>query len=459
MSIESYDLIVIGAGQAGGPLAGAFARAGRRVALVEREHVGGTCVNEGCTPTKTMVASARVAHLASRAAEYGVRVGPVAIDLGIVRERKRRIVHSFRSGSEKGLERAGVTLIEGHGRFVGPRKVRVDGAAGVRELTAGLVVINTGLVTTVPDLPGLGDVPYLTSTSIMELDRVPEHLVVLGGGYIGLEFAQMFRRFGSQVTILQRGDQLMPREDPDVAKVIHEALETEGCTIHLNATARSVTGHADGLTITFQAEGDVEQQVRGSHLLVAVGRRPDAASLDPRAGGVRLDRRGFVRVNQQLKTSADGVYAMGDITGAPAFTHISYDDFRILRANLLDGDRASRRGREVPYTLFTDPQLGRIGITEQEAIRREIPHRVATLPMTRVARALETDETRGLMKAVVHAETDRILGAAIVGTEGGEVATVLQVAMMGKLRWQQLRDVAISHPTWSESLNNLFMTL
>jgi pyruvate/2-oxoglutarate dehydrogenase complex dihydrolipoamide dehydrogenase (E3) component len=450
MSIESYDLIVIGAGQAGGPLAGAFARAGRRVALVEREHVGGTCVNEGCTPTKTMVASARVAHLASRAAEYGVRVGPATIDLGIVRERKRRIVHSFRSGSEKGLERAGVTLIEGHGRFVGPRRVRVDGAAGVRELTASLVVINTGLVTTVPDLPGLDSVPYLTSTSIMELDRVPEHLVVLGGGYIGLEFAQMFRRFGSEVTILQRGDQLMPREDPDVATVIREALEAEGCTIHLNATARGVTGHADGMTITFQAESGSEQQIRGSHLLVAVGRRPDAASLDPR---------GFVRVNQQLKTSADGVYAMGDITGAPAFTHISYDDFRILRANLLEGGRASRRGREVPYTLFTDPQLGRIGITEQEAIRREIPHRVATLPMTRVARALETDETRGLMKAVVHAETDRILGAAIVGTEGGEVATVLQVAMMGKLRWQQLRDVAISHPTWSESLNNLFMTL
>lgn len=459
MSTESYDLIVIGAGQAGGPLAGAFARAGRRVALVEREHVGGTCVNEGCTPTKTMVASARVAHLARRALDYGVETGPVAIDLGIIRERKRRIVDSFRSGSEKGLERAGVSLIDGHGRFVGPRKVRVEGPTGIRELAADLVVINTGLVTAVPSLAGLDSIPYLTSTSIMELDQVPEHLVVLGGGYIGLEFAQMFRRFGSRVTILQRGAQLMPREDPDVATVIREALEAEGCAVHLDVTARSVTGHADGMSVVFSVEGGVEQQVRGSHLLVAVGRRPDTASLDPRAGGVGLDRRGFVRVNQQLRTNAEGVYAMGDITGAPAFTHISYDDFRILRANLLEGGRASRRNREVPYTLFTDPQLGRIGITEQEAIRQKIPHRVATLPMSHVARALETDETRGLMKAVVHAETDRILGAAIVGTEGGEVATVLQVAMMGKLRWQQLRDVAISHPTWSESLNNLFMTL
>jgi pyruvate/2-oxoglutarate dehydrogenase complex dihydrolipoamide dehydrogenase (E3) component len=458
MPHETHDLIVVGAGQAGGPLAGAFAKAGRRVALVEREHVGGTCVNEGCTPTKTMVASARVAHLARRAADYGVEVGPVTLDLETVRRRKGAVVDAFRSGSENGLAKAGVDLVMGEGRFVGPRTIRVEGPGAARELRAPLVVLNTGLVTTIPRLPGLESVRYLTSTSIMELDQVPEHLVVLGGGYIGLEFAQMFRRFGSRVTIIQRDDQLMPREDADIAEAVLQILREDGCTVHLAAEATRVTSRGEGFVLTARVDGN-EQQVAGSHLLIAIGRRPDTRPLDPGAAGIRLDRRGFIKVNSRRATSADGVYAMGDVTGAPAFTHIAYDDYRILRATLLEGGRASRRGRIVPYALFTDPQLGRVGITEKAAMAQQIPHRVATLPMTRVARALETDETRGLMKAVVHAETERILGAAILGTEGGEVATVLQVAMMGKLRWTQLRDVAISHPTWSESLNNLFMTL
>ncbi len=458
MSHETHDLIIIGAGQAGGPLAGAFAKAGHRVALVEREHVGGTCVNEGCTPTKTMVASARVAYLARRAADYGVGTGTVSIDLETVRRRTRDIVTSFRSGSESGLAKAGVDLVAGHGRFTGPLTIRVEGHGTAQKLRAPSVILNTGLVTAIPALPGLDGVPYLTSTSIMELDRVPDHLVVLGGGYIGLEFAQMFRRFGSRVTIVQRNAQLMPREDTDVAAAVLEFLRDDGCTVYLGAEATQVARTADGLRLTVQEAGGT-RQVEGSHLLVAVGRRPDTGSMAPGVAGIRLDRRGFIRVNSRLATSADSVYAMGDVTGAPAFTHIAYDDYRILRANLLDGGRASRRGRIVPYTLFTDPQLGRVGLTEKEAVAQGIPHRVATLPMNRVARALETDETRGLMKAVVHAETERILGAAILATEGGEVATVLQVAMMGKLRWTQLRDVAISHPTWSESLNNLFMTL
>lgn len=458
MTRHTHDLIVIGSGQAGGPLAGAFAKAGRRVALVEREHVGGTCVNEGCTPTKTMIASGRVAHVVRRAGNYGVNVGPPSIDMAAVRERTRGIVASFRRGSERGLDDAGVELVRGEGRFTGPQSVRVDAAGGERELSAPLVVLNTGLVPVIPKLEGLAEVPYLTSRSILELAEVPEHLVVLGGGYIGLEFAQLFRRLGSQVTIVQRDDQLVAREDADVADALLQILREDGCAVHLGAEATRVAGRGGEIRVTVRVDGAL-RDVTGTALLVAIGRRPETATLEPDAAGIRRDRRGFIRVNSRLETSTAGIYAMGDVTGAPAFTHISYDDFRILRTNLLEGGRASRRGRLLPYTLFTDPQLGRVGITEREAVAQGIPHRVATLPMTRVARALETDETRGLMKAVVHATTDRILGAAILGPEGGEVATVLQVAMMGKLRWTQLRDVAISHPTWSESLNNLFMTL
>lgn len=459
MSVEEFDMIVVGAGQAGGPLAGAAARAGKSVALVENKHVGGTCVNEGCTPTKTMVASARVAHLARRTGDYGVESGPVGIDMATIRERKRSIVTSFRTGSERGLDSAGVELVMGTGVFTGPRRLQVLGNDGsIRELGAETVVINTGLVPRIPEIPGLDDVPYLTSTSIMELGEVPEHLIVMGGGYVGLEFAQMFRRFGAEVTILQRGEQLMPREDEEIAEAITDVLREDGCTVELAADVVEVSGGSGEVRVEFQRQ-ERNSTVEGSHLLVAVGRRPDTEPMQLRRAGIGTTRGGFIKVNSKLATSADGVYAMGDVTGAPAFTHISYDDYRIARANLLENGRASRRGRIVPYTLFTDPQLGRIGITERDAIAMDIPHRVARLPMSRVARALETDETRGMMKAVVNWKNDRILGAAILGVEGGEVATMLQIAMMGKLPWQRLRDTPFSHPTWGEALNNLFMTL
>jgi pyruvate/2-oxoglutarate dehydrogenase complex dihydrolipoamide dehydrogenase (E3) component len=466
--VSHYDAIVVGAGQGGGPLAGAFARAERRTALIERVHVGGTCVNEGCSPTKTMVASARVAYLAGRAADYGVHSCPVQIDLRRVWERKQAIVDSFRAGSERGLARAGVEVIRGQARFTGPRALEVSSEGDVLSLSADLVFINTGLRPAIPRIPGLEDVPYLTSTSIMELADLPSHLIVLGGGYVGLEFAQMFRRFGSRVSVIQDGPQLLPREDEDVAGEVARLLAEDGIDVVLNADATAVYMMNGRVAVSYRTRegsgtGETratrEAVVAGSHLLVAVGRVPNTDDLNVAATGLETDRRGFVRVNERLETTAPGVYALGDVTGGPAFTHISYDDFRILRTNLLHGGSATTVGRLVPYTVFIDPQLGRIGMTEREALAAGRVVRVAKLPMSQVARALEVDETRGFMKAVVDADSERILGAAVLGLEGGEIAALLQVAMMGGLPYAALRDGIFSHPTLAESLNNLFMTL
>ena len=475
-----YDLLVIGAGQGGGPLAGAFARAGRRVALVERAHVGGTCINEGCSPTKTIIASARVAHVARRAAEYGVHAvagadaaeagdGGVRVDLERVRARKQQIVERFRGGSTRALEAAGVEVVRGHARFVGPRAVdvaRIDDAGSrtsTARLTADRVVINTGLRPAVPPIPGLDRVPVLTSTSILDLTQLPAHLVVLGGGYVGLEFAQAHRRFGRRVTVVQRGDQLLSREDADIAAAVTGILRDEGIEVLLSTEAVRVEPDAGGVRVVVRAGADgadgAERPVAGSHLLVAVGRAPNTDDLGLAAAGVETDERGHVRVNERLETSADGMHAIGDVTGGPAFTHVSYDDFRILRTNLLDGGRATTVGRQVPYTVFLDPQLGAIGMTEREARAAGHHIRVARLPMSRVARALEVDETRGLMKAVVDADTNRILGARVLGIEGGEIATLFQVAMMGGLPYTALRDGVFSHPTLAESVNNLFMAM
>jgi pyruvate/2-oxoglutarate dehydrogenase complex dihydrolipoamide dehydrogenase (E3) component len=465
--VTHYVALVVGAGQGGGPLAGAFARAGRRTARAERVHVGGTCVNEGCSPTKTMVASARVAYLARRAAEYGVQRGcPVEVELRRVWERKQEIVDSFRTGSERRLERAGVEVIRGQARFAGPRLLEISSDGDLRRLSAELVFINTGLRPAIPQIPGLTDVPYLTSTSVMELGELPDHLIDLGGGYVGLEFAQMFRRFGSRVTVLQDGPQLLPREDEDVAVEVARILRDEGVDVVLGAQATAVRETNGELAVSFNAQGVADgggappqAVLSGSHLLVAVGRVPNTDDLNAEAAGVETDRRGFVRVNERLETTAPGVYALGDVTGGPAFTHISYDDFRILRTNLLHGGSATTAGRLVPYTVFIDPQLGRIGMTERDAIVAGRGIRVAKLPMSDVARALEVDETRGFIKAVVDADSQRILGAAVLGLEGGEIATLLQVAMMGGLPYTALRDGIFSHPTLAESLNNLFMTL
>ena len=454
-----YDAIVIGAGQAGGPLAGALARAGRRSALIERVHVGGTCINEGCTPTKTMVASARVAHLARRGADYGVRVGPVVVDMVAVRQRKRSIVESFRSGSERRLTTAGLDLLMGEGRFIGPNAVEVRSAGGTLALTAPLIFINTGGRPTRPGLPGIDSVPTLDSTSIMELGELPEHLLVLGGGYIGLEFSQMFRRFGSRVTVVQRAPQLVPREDADVSEEIRRILCEDGVEVLLETKAAWVGPAGDGrIRLAVQNGGD-ERMLVASHLLLATGRSPNTEALNLCTAGVVTDKSGFIKVNERLETSAPGVYALGDVKGGPAFTHISYDDFRIIRTNILEGGNATTRDRLVPNTVFIDPQLGRIGLTETEAREQGRKIQVAKMPMCYVARALEMDEPRGFMKAVVDGDTGLILGAAVLGIEGGEIMAALQVAMMGRLPHTALRDAVFAHPTLAESFNNLFATL
>ena len=459
---EDFKAIVIGTGQGGKPLAGSLARAGWKTAIIEREDkVGGTCVIKGCTPTKTMVASARVAHLARRAADYGVRTSSVAVDMVRVRERKRDIVDLFSGGGRRELEKLEhLDLIFGHASFTGPHEIEVATPDDIpRRLTAEKIFINTGLRPLIPDIPGLKDVPYLDSTSIMELDSVPEHLLVLGGGYIALEFGQMFRRFGSKVTILQRSELLLSREDPDVAEEIANILGGEGIDVRLKTRATRFEQDGEGQIVATVESAHGRETVRATQLLVAVGRVPNGDRLNLEAAGVRTDERGSIPVNERLETNVPGVYCMGDANGGPAFTHISYDDYRIIRDNLLEGATASTKGRFVPYTVFIDPELGRVGLTEKQAKSQGLDVQVAKLPMTRVARALESDETRGFMKALVDPKSQQILGCAILGVHGGEVMAVLQVAMMGKLPYTAMKEGTFAHPTLAESLNNLFMTL
>src|SRR5262245_44185039 len=381
----TYGAVVIRSGQAGGPVARGLARAGRKTALVERAHVGGTCVNEGCSPTKTMVASARVAYLARRAADYGVRTGAVSVDLAKVRQRKQAIVDSFRGGSERRLVAAGVDLLAGEACFTGARTVEVTlNGGGAALLTAPTIVLNTGARPTRPDLPGLDGVPFLDSTSVMELAQVPEHLLVLGGGYIGLEFGQMFRRFGSRVTVVQRGPALLAREDPDVAEEVAKILREDGIEVLLDTQAERVEKAGGGVRLGVRGPGGVKA-LEGSHLLVAVGRTPNSDRLNLPAAGVKADSRGFVPVDERLRTNVPGIYAVGDLKGGPAFTHISYDDYRILKTNLLDGGDATTAGRLVPYTVFIDPQLGRVGLSEQEARGQGRDVKVAKMPMSWVA--------------------------------------------------------------------------
>jgi pyruvate/2-oxoglutarate dehydrogenase complex dihydrolipoamide dehydrogenase (E3) component len=458
--MDTFDAIVIGAGQAGGPLAGALAKAGKKTAIVEQAYVGGTCINYGCTPTKTMVASAGVADQARRGAEYGVHAGEVRVDLREVRARKTSVVERFRKSSLSGIESGGAELIRGQARFLSKNNLEVRlNEGGVRQVTAGLIFINVGARSAIPDLPGLDTVPFLDSTSIMDLSEVPDHLLVLGGGYVGLEFAQMFRRFGSQVTIIQRGSQLLPIEDEDVARGVQQVLEEDGVRVLLDANATRAALLPSGEIRLSVRWKDGEQNLTGSHILVAVGRRPNSDMLDLPAAGVATDPRGNIQVNERLQTNVPGLYALGDVKGGPAFTHLSYDDYRIIKTNLLDGGSASTRGRMVPYTVFIDPQLGRVGLTERQA--RETGRRllVGTYPMEYVARAIETGNRRGFMKAVVDAENGQILGAAILGLEGGETIATIEVAMMGKLPYTALRDGIFTHPTLAESLNSLFGSL
>ncbi|MBA2713717.1 MAG: mercuric reductase [Rubrobacteraceae bacterium] len=458
---QHYDAVVIGSGQGGSPLAGALAGAGRKTAIIEREHVGGTCINEGCTPTKTMIASAKVAYLDRRSSDYGIQNGPVNVDMVEVRKRKRDIVETFRGGSEQRLEDAeNLDLIRGEARFTGPKEleVRLDGGETV-QLTAENVFINVGARPGGVPVDGLETVPTLDSTTIMELEEVPEHLLVLGGGYVGVEFAQMFRRFGSEVTVVQRGPQLLSREDADVAEAVAEILREDGIEVLLETEAQSARrDESGGIQLTVSGP-DGDRTLSGSHLLVAAGRPPNTDLLTLEAAGVETDQRGFVGVSERLETNVPGVYALGDVKGGPAFTHVSYNDYQVIEANLLNGGDASIADRLVPYTVFMDPQLGRVGLGEAEAREQGRNVRVGKMPMSYVARALEMDESRGMMKVVVDADTEQILGCAVLGIEGGEIMAMIQIAMMGRLPYTALRDGMFAHPTLAESLNSLFATV
>jgi pyruvate/2-oxoglutarate dehydrogenase complex dihydrolipoamide dehydrogenase (E3) component len=450
-----YDLIVIGSGQCGNPLAAAFHARGKRVAVIERDAVGGTCVNYGCTPTKTMVASAEVAQMARGAREFGVDAGQVSVDVRAVVQRKRRIVAVWREGSEKKYEHD-IELLRGTGIFTGPKQVRVQlNQGGERDLTADIIVIDTGLSPALPNVTGLDAVPHLDNVSIMELERLPKHLLILGGGYVGLEFAQMFRRFGSEVTIIQHGPQLLAGEDADVAEEIAKLLREDGIKILPDMKATSAS--AQGATIRLIVSNGFETRtIEGSDLLVATGRKPNTEALNLAAAGITADEHGFIPVNERLETDMPGVFAVGDVNGGPAFTHISYDDFRILKTNLLDGGDRVTTGRPLPYCLFIDPQLGRIGLSEAAAKKAGRNYEVAKVNMSSVARAFETGQTRGFMKALVDQDTKEILGASILGADGGELMSMIEIAMMGKLPYTALRDAIFAHPTFAEALNILF---
>lgn len=447
MDAQSFDAIVIGTGQAGPPLAGRLAKAGKKVAIIERNRFGGTCVNTGCIPTKTMVASAYAAHLARRAADFGVTVtGAVGVDLKQVIARKDRVSGKSRAGLEawlKNLENC--TVFEGHARFESSRVV----AVGERRLTAGWIFIDVGSRAAIPELPGLDQVPYLTNRSIMELDSLPRHLLVVGGSYVGLEFGQMFRRFGSEVTIIEAGPRLIQREDEDVSAAVREILEAEGVQIRLNATCIGFENRAGEVVARADCAAGAAE-IRGSHLLLAVGRRPNTDDLGLENAGVAVDARGYITVDDQLRTGAPGIWALGDCNGKGAFTHTSYNDFEIAAANLLDADPRRVSDRITAYALYIDPPLGRAGLTEAEARKTGARLLVGKRPMTKVSRAVEKGETQGFMKILVNADTHKILGAAILGTGGDEVIHSILDVMYAKAPYTVIQRAVHIHPTVSE---------
>lgn len=459
--MKTYDAIVIGSGQAGGPLAKKLALAGKRTALIEKRYVGGTCVNDGCTPTKTWVASAKAAYMASKSRELGIDIKGYQVNMKQIQKRKNEVVSLFRDGSQKGIEETkGLTLLFGEATFTGAKAIVVklnDG--GQIEMKADLIFINTGCSTIIPEIEGLSDIDYLTSTTILDLNKVPEHLLVIGGNYIGLEFGQMFRRFGSKVTVLERSSRIVAREDEDISVELTHILEDEKIKVLAGSQAVRFKKTGKGNIIATIKTGETQQKIKCSHVLIAVGRAPNAGKLALEKTGVKTDERGFIKVNDKLETNIEGIYALGDVKGGPAFTHISYNDFTIVYRNLVKGENLSTKGRPVPYCMFTDPQLGRVGIDETEAKRQGLKVKVAKLPMAHVARAIETGDTRGFMKAIVDVKTKKILGATILGQDGGEIMSVLQMAMEGGITYDRIRFCVFAHPLYSESLNNLFITI
>jgi pyruvate/2-oxoglutarate dehydrogenase complex dihydrolipoamide dehydrogenase (E3) component len=444
---QQFDALIVGAGQAGPPLAARLSEAGMRVALMERELFGGTCVNTGCTPTKTLVASARVAYQAANAARYGVLLdGAVRIDMATVKARKDAVVVRSRSGVESwlnGLEHC--TVVRGHARFIAPDTL----AVGSDTFSAPRIFLNVGGRAVIPPLPGIERVPYLTNGTLLELDHVPERLLIIGGSYIGLEFAQMFRRFGSRVTVIERSAMLLPREDAEVSAAIESILRAENIEVRTQAECISLAPHADGIAVAVDCRAG-DPAIVGTHLLLAVGRRPNTDDLGIEAAGVQLDAHGYIRVDEQLQTNVAGIWALGDCNGRGAFTHTAYNDYEIVAANLLDGQQRRVSDRIPCYALYIDPPLGRVGLTETEARAAGHTVRVGNRPMTRVGRAAERDETSGFMKVIVDAGTDAILGAAILGIEGDEAIHGILDSMSAGATALSLAHTMHIHPTVSE---------
>jgi pyruvate/2-oxoglutarate dehydrogenase complex dihydrolipoamide dehydrogenase (E3) component len=441
-----YDAIIVGSGQAGNPLAHRLADLGWSVALIEKKYLGGTCINVGCTPTKTMVHRAQVAHYARNSARWGVNTMSVSVDLAKIVAQKDEVVLSFRSSQQKQVDkRPNLKLYREHARFVAPHQLQV----GDDRLESEKIFIDVGGRPTIPSIPGLDRMPYLTNESLMQLTSIPEHLIILGGGYIGLEFGQMFRRFGSRVTVLHTGKQIISREDPETAAELQRALESEGIQFLLNT--RTVRVENKNSTVMLSIESPAgSSTLTGSHLLVATGRRPNTDDLGLDKVGIETDASGYIKVNGRLETNVSGVWALGDCKGAPAFTHISYNDFQIVYANLIEGKNLSIENRLVPSCVFTDPQLGGIGMTEKEARAKGYKLKIGKCPMTRVARAIERGETAGLMKIVVDASNDRVLGASILASEGGELVQILGTLMLANQPYTLLKGAIYIHPTLAE---------
>ena len=441
---QKFDAVIIGAGQAGPPLAGRLTAAGQTVAVIERKLIGGTCVNTGCIPTKTLVASAHAAHLARRGAEYGVGTGNITVDMAKVKARKDKVMLDDRHGVESWLDGMdGCTLIRGHARFESPHTIRADGQV----LEADKIFLNVGGRAVAPDLPGLSDIDYLTNVSILELDTVPEHLVIIGGSYIALEFAQMYRRFGAGVSVIEKGPRLASREDEDVSAAIKEILEAEGIDVHVDATGIQFAKHDNGFEVIPRAGAT---PIAGTHLLMAVGRRPNTDDLGLELAGVETDGRGHIVVDDQLRTNVEHIWAMGDCNGRGAFTHTSYNDFEIVAANLLDDDPRRVSDRVTTYALYIDPPLGRAGMTVDQVRASGRKALVGKRPMTRVGRAVEKGETQGFMKVVVDADTEEILGAAILGVGGDEVIHAILDIMTAKKPYTAISRTMHIHPTVSE---------
>ncbi len=453
---ETFDAIVIGTGQAGPALTGRLAGAGMRVAVIERARFGGTCVNTGCIPTKTLVASARVAHVARRAADFGVETGgTVSVDMKKVKARKDEIAGASNRGVEgwmKGMKNA--TVIEGHARFAGPHEV----AVGDRTLEAPKIFIDVGARARIPSLSGLDDVDYLTNSSVMDVDTLPEHLIIVGGSYIGLEFAQMYRRFGSRVTVVEMGPRLIGREDEDVSAAVRDILEAEGVNVRLEAECLRVERRGDGVAIGVECDAG-EPEIAGSHLLLATGRVPNTHDLGLDAAGVEIDDRGIIPVDDQLRTNVQGIWALGECNGRGAFTHTAYNDFEIVAANLLDDDPRRVTDRIVTYGLFIDPPLGRAGMTETEVRRSGRPALIAKRPMSKVSRAKERSETQGFMKALVDAETKRILGAVVLGIGGDEIIHSILDVMYADAPYTVISRAVHIHPTVTELIPTMLQEM